>query len=81
MQTNMSPLTDLGMHDQFSEPQLNSAGQVKKLTLPQNTVSMHTVVFCSNIVKQNQLEKQNFKKREWQIQMFSHRCHVDLSRL
>ena len=30
MQTNMSSLTDLGLHDQVAQPQLNSAAQVKK---------------------------------------------------
>jgi len=30
MQTNMSPLTDLDMHDQFAKPQSNSAVLLKK---------------------------------------------------
>ena len=62
MQTNMSPLTDLDMHDQFVKHQSNSAALLKKQTLPQDTVSMHTAFFLSNIVKQNTLEKQNVKR-------------------
>ena len=34
MQTNMSPLTDLDMHDQFAKPQSNSAVLLKKSALP-----------------------------------------------
>ena len=34
MQTNMSPLTDLDVHDQFAKPQSNSAVLLKKGTLP-----------------------------------------------
>ena len=34
MQTNMSPLTDLDIHDQFAKPQSNSAVLLKKSTLP-----------------------------------------------
>ena len=62
MQTNMSPLTDLDMHDQFAKPQSNSAVLLKKSTLPKNTVSLHIALFCSNNVKQNRSEKQYFKK-------------------
>ena len=62
MQTNMSPLTDLDMHDQFVKHQSNSAALLKKQTLPQDTVSMHTAFFRSNIVKQNTLEKQDVKR-------------------
>ena len=34
MQTNMSPLTDLDIHDQFAKPQPNSATLLKNQTLP-----------------------------------------------
>ena len=30
MQTNMSPLTDLNIHDQFAKPQSNSTALLKK---------------------------------------------------
>ena len=50
-----------GMHDQFVKPQSNGATLLKK-SLPYNTVSMHTVLFRSENVKQSRLEKQNFKK-------------------
>ena len=62
MQTNMSPLTYLDMQNQFAEPQPNSAVLLKKSTPPQNTVSLHIVLFCSNKVELNRSEKQYFKK-------------------
>ena len=62
MQTNMSSLTDVDMHDQFAKPQSNGAALLEKQTLPQNTASMHTALFCSNDVKQNRLENQISEK-------------------
>ena len=34
MQTNMSPLADLDMHDQFAKPRSNSTALLKIRTLP-----------------------------------------------
>jgi len=34
MLTNMSPLTDLDMHDQFAKPQSNSAALLKNKLFP-----------------------------------------------
>ena len=56
MQTNMSPLTDLDMHDQFAKPQSNSAVLLEK------ALFLRRQYPCSNNVKQNGSEKQYFKK-------------------
>ena len=69
MQTNMSNLTDLDMHDQFAKPQSNGAALLKNSVVTvsciyvMHIVFMHTALVRSNNVKSNRLEKQ-FKKRE-----------------
>ena len=54
-QTNMSPLLDLDMHDQFAKPLSNDTALNSK-------TNSFIDCFYSNNVKQNRLEKQNFKK-------------------
>ena len=70
MQTNMSSLTDVDMHDQFAKPQSNGTALLKKRTLPQNTAFRHTAVFCSNNVKQQAGKAKFQKNRTANIQMF-----------
>ena len=73
MQTNMSNLTDLDMHDQFAKPQSNGAALLKNSVVTvsciyvMHIVFMHTALFRSNNVKQNRLEKQNLKTIEPQM--------------
>ena len=55
------------MRDQFATPLSNDAALLKKRTLPQNTAFMHTVLFHNINVKQNGLEKHNFKEIEQQM--------------
>ena len=55
--------------NQFAKPQSNGAALLKNL--PQNTVFMYTVLFRSNNVKQNRMEKKNVKKKRMaKVQMF-----------
>ena len=55
MQTNMSPFSDLDMHDRFAEHcRLNDTAVLKS--------DLCIDCFYSNNVKQNRLKKPNFKK-------------------
>ena len=44
MQTNMSPLTDLDMHDQFAKPQSNRAVVLKKSTPLEHSIPAYSAL-------------------------------------
>jgi len=54
--------------DHFAQPQSNGTALLKKRSPPWNTVSLYIALFRRNM-KQNRLEKQNFKKSTANVQM------------
>ena len=70
------------MEDHFAKPQSNGAALLKKSTPrptpPWNTVSMYIALFRRNNMKQNRLEKQNFKKENGKCTNVSSRtCYAN----
>ena len=62
MQTNMSPLTDLNIHDQFAKPQLKGVVLLKKQTLHRTHI-VHAYIALLHQCETKLFRKTKFEKK------------------